>query len=45
MNSDLDTDTAAARALFQSLEGMEGLSRPEPPATTSAKARFPARRP
>ena len=41
MNSDLDTDTAAARALFQSLEGMEGLSRPEPAVATTAKARFP----
>ena len=41
MNTDLDTDTAAARALFQSLEGMEGLSRPEPAITAKAKARFP----
>ena len=41
MNSDLDTDTAAARALFQSLEGMEGLSRPEPAVATTAKTRFP----
>lgn len=40
MQSDLDTDTAAARALFQSLEGMEGLSRPEP-AAAAAKAGFP----
>ena len=40
MHSDLDTDTAAARALFQSLEGMEGLSRAEPQ-IAAAKARFP----
>jgi uncharacterized integral membrane protein (TIGR00698 family) len=40
MQSDLDTDTAAARALFQSLEGMEGLSRAEPAAPT-ARTRLP----
>ncbi|MGR4864587.1 YeiH family protein [Caulobacter sp. LARHSG274] len=40
MHSDLDTDTAAARALFQSLEGMEGLSRVEP-AAPAARASLP----
>lgn len=41
MHSDLDTDAAAARALFQSLEGMEGLSRPEPAPTLKARERLP----
>ena len=39
MQSDLDTDTASARALFQSLDGMEGLT-PSPP-VAPARARFP----
>jgi uncharacterized integral membrane protein (TIGR00698 family) len=41
MNSDLETDTAAAHALFQSLEGMEGLTGHEPAVASKTKAGFP----
>ena len=40
MSTDLDTDAAAAHALFQSYAGMEGLAPPEPPPAATLTQRW-----
>ncbi len=40
MSTDLDTDAAAAHALFQSYAGMEGLAPPEPPPAATRVQRW-----